>query len=321
MKIFLSILLVLSVLILRAQDIDSDLVMKIDFGNEVTDLTGNTSPSLSGMETFAEDRNGNAHCAVKFTGQTDEYIEIPMNAANQLVQGDSFTVSLWFRMDNTIGGNYEVLFQKGSTPTSGFEMIVFDLNTPVIGDNTYEMGIWDYDWNQDPNLYNDTVNWHHFVMVLDGSSVKLYRDNVLRNSLAYSGDEFNIGSNIVNYELGRGFIGFLDDVRLYKRALTTEEVDLLFNLPGSCVSLGVQSFDQKDIQVLRSGSKKIELLNLPKGELSVLLYDLTGKKVFESKNISTENNSISLDFLESSVYFVKIENSNGEVSNHKFILW
>ncbi|HET8837579.1 MAG TPA: LamG-like jellyroll fold domain-containing protein [Flavobacteriaceae bacterium] len=321
MKTILSFLLILSISVTHAQDIDSDLVMKIDFSNEVADLTGNSTALLSGMETFAEDRNGNAHCAVAFSGQTDEFIALPVNAVNQLVQGDIFSVSLWFKMNNTLAGNYEVLFQKGGTPTSGFEMSVYDMNTPLIGDNTYGLGIWDNDWNQDPTLYNDTENWHHFVMVLDGSSVKLYRDNVLRNSMAYSGDEFNIGDNIVNFEMGRGFIGFLDDVRLYKRALTAQEVGMLFNLPGSCESLNVQNFKQTNIRLFRSGSKSIEFQNLPDGKLSILLFDVTGKKVFESENISTENNSIFLGFLEASVYFVKIKNSKGEVSNHKFILW
>ena len=311
---------IFNISMLRAQDIDSDLVMKIDFSNAVQDLTGNTVPQLSGMETFAEDRDGSAHCAAKFTGQDNEYVILPVNTTNQLVQGDIFTLSVWFKMDNVIMGNYEVLFQKGSTPTSGFEMALYDLNTPLVGDNTDDMGIWDNDWNQDENLPNDTENWHHLVMVLDGSSVKLYRDNVLRNTFDYTGDEFNIGTDVLNYEMGRGFIGYLDDVRLYKRALTAQEIDLLYNLPGSCESLGSVNFNKKNIQLVQPTNKTIQLLNLPVGEIDIAIYDLTGKMVFQTKKISLENNLLSLDFLGSSVYFMKIKNTQGLVSNHKFIL-
>jgi hypothetical protein len=63
--------------------------------------------------------------------------------------------------------------------------------------------------------------------------VILYRDGTLRNTLQDS--QFNIGDNPLSFfTLGHGFIGHLDDLRVYKKALNPTEVEQLFNLDADC---------------------------------------------------------------------------------------
>jgi len=208
----------------------NDLILYMPFSNEVKDLVSNWESNNS--YTYVSDRAGNAICAIAFNG--NETVEIPVTTANQIVQGDAFSVSLWFKMQNTDPANYEILFQKGAAISEGFQLSVFDLNTPVFSDANSGYGLWDDPWNMDANLPNDTTNWHHLVLTVDANNtVRLYRDGIERNADLNS--TINIGStSLLNYILGNGFEGHLDDIRVYKVALNPSEVSTLFTLEADC---------------------------------------------------------------------------------------
>ena len=207
-----------------------DLVLYMPFSNETKDLVSNWEATVD--YNYVSDRAGNATCAIAFDGT--ETIEIPVTTANQIVQGDSFTVSLWFKMQNTDASNYEILFQKGAAVSEGFQLSVFDLNTPVFSDADSGYGLWDDPWNVDAVLPTDTTNWHHLVVTVDTSNtVRLYRDGIQRN--VDENATIDIGStSLTNYMLGNGFEGHLDDIRVYKVALNPNDVSTLFTLAADC---------------------------------------------------------------------------------------
>ncbi len=208
----------------------NDLILYLPFSNEVKDLVSNWESNNS--YNYVSDRAGNPTCAIAFSG--NEMVQIPVTTANQIVQGDAFSVSLWFKMQNTDPANYEILFQKGATVSEGFQLSVFDLNTPVFSDANSGYGLWDDPWNMDANLPTDTTNWHHLVLTVDGNNtVRLYRDGIERNADLNS--TIDIGNApLMNYILGNGFEGHLDDIRVYKVALNPNEVSTLFTLEADC---------------------------------------------------------------------------------------
>jgi hypothetical protein len=207
-----------------------DLILYMPFANEAKDLVSNWE--ATGNYNYVSDRAGNATCAIAFNGS--ESVEIPVTTANQIVQGDAFTVSLWFKMQNTDPANYEILFQKGTAVSEGFQVSVFDLNTPVFSDADSGYGLWDDPWNMDANLPTDITNWHHLVVTVDTSNtVRLYRDGVQRN--VDQNATITIGStSLMNYMLGNGFEGHLDDIRVYNVALNPNDVSTLFTLEADC---------------------------------------------------------------------------------------
>ncbi|RKX30935.1 MAG: hypothetical protein DRP71_14245 [Verrucomicrobia bacterium] len=78
----------------------------------------------------------------------------------------------------------------------------------------------------DPDFTNG--NWQHFVLVRSGSLVTVYRDNVVVTSFTHTAPftpEF-IGCKISasNY-----YQGTMDDLAIWGRALSTEEIGLLYN--------------------------------------------------------------------------------------------
>ncbi|TRW24700.1 LamG domain-containing protein [Flavobacterium zepuense] len=210
-----------------------DLVIYMPFSNNVYDLKG-AAVTAPADTTFVADRNNNAKCAISFNGS--QSLQIASTAANALVDGDELSISLWFRMQNTVGGDFEALFSKSNNNAAGFYLAVYDGNTPMFGltPNAPQYNqIWDDNWNQDPDLWQDTTNWHHLVITLNVNyEAKLYRDGILQNTEALINGA--IGTDALAYFIGQDFTGYLDDLRVYKKVLSATEVQTLFELEGDC---------------------------------------------------------------------------------------
>jgi len=203
-----------------------DLVIYMTFSNSLADLKGGYTTAAD--STFVADRSGNANCALAFNGS--QHVQIASSVTNSIVQGDTFSISLWFRMQNTEAGDYEHFFRKGIQGEAGFNLSAYDMNTPLFSVPSAQ--VWDNNWNQDNTLWNDTANWHHLVLTFDANSTaRLYRDGILQNT-----ENFNatIGATALDYYIGQNFTGFLDDLRVYKKTLSDAEVQTLFELDGDC---------------------------------------------------------------------------------------
>jgi len=83
----------------------------------------------------------------------------------------------------------------------------------------------------DSNLAINTNRWYQFTRVWDGVTGAVYINGVYDNSIATSGSLVNgsdpvvIGARLLN---GNYFHGKLDDIRIYNRALSTNEVAQLY---------------------------------------------------------------------------------------------
>lgn len=79
-------------------------------------------------------------------------------------------------------------------------------------------------------------NLHHIAAVYDGSAIAVYVDGTLRGSTAYSGGLFSnvntilrVGASSSGGAIAAYFKGLIDDVRIYNRALSADEVKRLYN--------------------------------------------------------------------------------------------
>jgi nitrous oxidase accessory protein NosD len=100
-------------------------------------------------------------------------------------------------------------------------------------------------------------NWSFIVGTYDGSTMKLFIDNVLISSILVSGALTNYGSNlrIAKYIISNGtekFLpGIIDEVRIYNRALTDYEIHELF-LQESLV--GYWNFEEGNGNILHDST-------------------------------------------------------------------
>ncbi len=216
---------------LSAQTIDQGLILQMGFSENLDEKAGNAVVTEYGNLSYAEDRTGGNRCALWLSGMFTDYLSVASTSDNALTGSDPFSISVWFKTLST-NSNFQKIITKGPNTTGGFELGLFDGNTPLAGDRTFNYGLWDNEWNMDPNLGNDQ-EWHHLVFVRDAQNkIYLYRDGELRNS--DDTYDFRIGDDPLDYYIGRDFQGFLDDLRVYDRALNPNDVVTLFQLEADC---------------------------------------------------------------------------------------
>jgi len=188
---------------------------------------GNNGTSNGGI-TWVADRNGNSYGACSFNG-SNTYINIP-NSTSMQIPSNQLTFSLWFKCIGT-PMTTAVFFSKNDSQTD-YPQYSFQLN-PL---TTIHFGITDttnnlYWVNKDYNLvYNQ---WYFIAVTWDGVNANLY----LNDSLI-STQQFNIRMKKDNHPLQIGrdtggdidyYQGYMDDIRIYSRALSTSEIKSLYN--------------------------------------------------------------------------------------------
>ena len=89
--------------------------------------------------------------------------------------------------------------------------------------------------------------WHHLVGTYDSTQQKLYVDGILQRAkpswngeLAVNSNDLTIGANRSNPEaslgeVGASFNGMMDDVMMFNRALSADEVQALFKSQGGAL--------------------------------------------------------------------------------------
>lgn len=210
------------------------LIIYVPFANEARDLVSGSN--LVYNDNFppqlTTDRSGNVDAAISFSGAALDFLKIDETTENHLKQGDSLTISLWFRMQNTDPSNLEKFFEKSEDSNVAFFLGAYDMNRPLFFSNIGGVqSLWDLTWNNDA-LWNDTTNWHHIAVTIesDTNTVRIYRDGTLVATDVNS--DFNITSEYFSYFLGRGFKGHLDDLRVYRHTLNASQISELAQQPG-----------------------------------------------------------------------------------------
>jgi hypothetical protein len=134
-------------------------------------------------------------------------------------------VSIWFnrQIDNFQGGA-ETIFS-----TNLMDIVLQGPNGEIRSPKVIVTGaeLVDNDWING-QLFTQVGVWHHLVVTYDGQLLSLYRDGVLRAEAAVTFPASTLAPNYV----GGDFTGFVDDVRVYKRALTFAQIQTLFTLEG-----------------------------------------------------------------------------------------
>ncbi|NBS79480.1 hypothetical protein EBS57_06645, partial [bacterium] len=190
------------------------------FNGNANDSSGNGYHGEVGATTsISNDRFGVASKAYQFDGSAPSGIEA-QNTEGLNFSGGKFTVSAWIQssvlqVDNSIAGKHVFNSQNGYGISMWQDSPCFYVGSdPRL---------------QAPQTYSDGI-WHHVVGTWDGARMALYINGVLDVSKNWSYSNFNsarfmIGKSAgVNPHGGGRFIGKIDDVRLYNRALSSSEV-------------------------------------------------------------------------------------------------
>ena len=195
-------------------------------GNFVPDASGNNNQGL--LVNSPKWTQGKFGGALILNGQ-DNYVEVPLT-----INWLQLTVSVWFKPTDLTGaggyGNPRIICNSHTdVDNKGFQLR-FDkggANGWVdVGNGKEHASV---GWQKQLEI----GKWYFYVLTYDGSQVKAYLNGVLlgyaplTGKIADSKLPINIGRNPV-YN-GDYFTGVVDEIRIYKRALSQKEIITLYN--------------------------------------------------------------------------------------------
>ena len=180
------------------------------------------------------DRFGNANSAYSFDGINDLISLLP----GSNIQGNApRSISFWIELSNSSQDNYTVY--KGGNNSGGND---FSIWLRVNSNNTYQIYLRRF---QD-DIVTDSIplnlnQWTHYCVVYDGtinSNIKYYINGIEYTGryLAGSGLTFNTTAttpqfgDLIDQEGVHHYLdGKLDDIGIWNRALTQQEISNLYN--------------------------------------------------------------------------------------------
>lgn len=201
-------------------------------GSEAADASGQRHPArMPGVARWTPGA-GRIDGALELDG-VEDYLDVSDSADFDFRNG--FTASLWLKLQES-GRPVETLIAKGSDTwrvqsDRDAGLLVFALNGPQTTGK---------DKKKPPQVASkrkvDDGRWHQVTGVYDGRRMALFLDGQLEDSVSASGP---LALNTEPVWLGNNaaarsecFHGWLDDVRLYGRALNDTEIKALYDEAG-----------------------------------------------------------------------------------------
>lgn len=193
----------------------------------------NESTGTVATDSTAEGNNGTVSGA---TWTTSGMIEnaLSFNGASSVTKTGSATV-----LKPSTEVSVSAWIKAGSTDTGGSEIVSMGDSYAVRLDTTGNIRFFYYNGTTWVSTVTSGVNlknnlWHYVVAQKTSSSVEIYVDGVLKITSANTGTiTYNQGANFVIGKHGNGdaiydFTGLIDDVRIYNRPLTAQEISTAY---------------------------------------------------------------------------------------------
>ncbi len=191
------------------------------------DSSGNgNSGTLNGSSpAYVSGKFGNA---IALDAAGSDYVSMGNPAVLQVTTG---TISCWMYYTGSVATSYSMLVSKMDLNNDQNGFCLYRSATAMTwelanGSTFQAVGILG-------TLPTNSV-WHHMVLTWDGSNVKIYKDAVQHSSTSQTVTpvttvhNFTVGRDAVY--TGSYYSGMIDDVRIWSRALTTNEVTELYLL-------------------------------------------------------------------------------------------
>ena len=207
---------------------DLSLIAYYPFNGNANDESGNGNNGTVIGAKLTTDRFGNANSAYSLNG-INNYISLDKSIRG-IYKSSQFTIAGWFKPSNIYGGH---IFSVNREPSIGAGQNTLLLQWSTTG----FIALWCdsvayVDYN---SITRDTNSWHFFVLSVDNTKLShLYFDGMFlaqsftNNKIITSTSRMSLGQEWDGYDPSDFFKGYVDDISIYNRALTTKEIDSLF---------------------------------------------------------------------------------------------
>ncbi|MCB9816610.1 LamG domain-containing protein [Candidatus Nomurabacteria bacterium] len=215
---------------------DGDDINWADTSTEVKDVSGYSNDGNARGDIAQNSTTlGVLGQAMNFNGTTD-YVQIADDT--ELGITDAMAISAWVKLDDNTPNTKQFIVSKrsGTTATANYRLLVDDGSTYDKGElyfSYYAASNWRH--IRSNYLIPDT-EWHNLTAVFDyANSEVVFYDNgvevaspsITQNIVDYSGTDVHIGTDSSKTDF---LAGDLDDVRIYNRTLTADEVKRLYKM-------------------------------------------------------------------------------------------
>ena len=206
------------------------LVAYYPFCGNANDQSGNGLNGVVNGATLTTDRFGNSNSAYNFNGINNK-ITTPPNS--QFINND-ISISVWINLNNIAD--------------SGRQFLVVGTDTDAIWSCAYVPSQFGIIKNQGcgsvseaySNTFTTINQWEHLCYVISNTTIKIYQNGNListNSSIPFSNTcnhfEFNMGYDIFGDP--EYLDGKLDDIGIWNRALTQQEITQLYN-QNQCIT-------------------------------------------------------------------------------------
>ncbi|PLX02227.1 MAG: hypothetical protein C0595_11585 [Marinilabiliales bacterium] len=277
------------------------------FNGDASDISGNGHDGTVYGAQLTENRFGQPDGAYEFDGYND-YIN-----SFSTFDYEERSISLWVNPHEIEGyspNNHVVVSQDDYRLNYGCMRVDFE---------NYKLKLWA---GGASNLYIDDASkmldkWSHIVMVRNAEIVKYY----INAALVKTANANNVASTFEpdsNFIIGAGrstykqhFKGKIDDIRIYNRVLTEDEITRLFIYD---IQVGLEEL--KLVQTYNQIKIKTNLNSV----YNLRIIDIMGRTVFENRNIKSTEIYVNKSKIPKGLNIIQITENNKQVFIRKVII-
>ena len=297
-------------------NLDSGLVAYYPFNGNANDESGNGNNGTVTGATLTTDRYENSNSAFIFNGESD-VITIPHS--NSLDITEAISIAAWINVETKSTPYLGRIVIKNPGPDN----IVYGIFHGYT--NYIYAQLEDIDKNRVATLKTDenaieNSQWEFIVFTWDGDDLKIYINGNLIiwgvtsifEHITSCESSVTIG-NSENPDIITGIKGKIDDVRIYNRALTEDEISTLAN---SNSTNGIIETKNTLISVFPNPANRLlNITGLASGS-EIKIYNFSGQMI--TKSIYSKN-SIDVSGLINGIYLIEAYTENKLIFSEKFI--
>jgi hypothetical protein len=277
-------------------NLTSGLLAHYTFDGNANDASGNGHNGvINGTPLLTSDRFGNPDGGYYFDG-TGNWIDV--TDLNQ--QFNSITVTVWAQSVNS--GTIGTIISKHANAADATLLLRQENGSHVAGTNINGNFM---------NLNGAPISGAYDFLVFhyDGTNVSLYINNVLSVSMPATGavaqntspwafGRYAAGGSIQEY-----YTGTIDDVRIYDRALNTQEIDALYNEANPTASLN--EMNEGAVEIYPNPAQNTIALSVDT-PTSITITDVLGNTL-ETRFVA-QAETIDISDYKAGIYFVSSPN-------------
>ena len=199
------------------------------FNGDASDESMNGHDGIAYGATLTTNRFGNPNSAFYFDG-LDDYIRV---SSHEALISPSYTISVWFKFLAGGSGNPRLIFKGEDNYTTDF-----DISTVGTG-TSRDLNFYASINNQLSLVLSNTIEesvWYNVIGIVNQTKQALYLNGVEVDSKIVNGVLLNTDMDIYIGKITAGYSaqykGSIDDIRIYNRELTEQEIQTLYHEGG-----------------------------------------------------------------------------------------